>query len=43
MVYKNGALKIIFGPKRDKVTGAEENIVRSSTGLICTLPQIIIG
>jgi hypothetical protein len=41
-VFENGVLRIIFGPKRDDLTGNGENYIMRSL-VICTAYQILFG
>jgi hypothetical protein len=41
-VFENRALKRIFGPERDKVTGGGENYIMRSL-MICTAHLLLFG
>jgi len=41
-VFENRALRRIYGPKRDEVTGIGENYIMKSL-MICTAHQILFG
>jgi hypothetical protein len=41
-LFENRVLRRIFGPKRDKVTGSEENCVMRSL-MICTSHTIFLS
>jgi hypothetical protein len=41
-VFENRALRTIFGPKRDEVTGEWRRLHKEAL-MICTLQQILVG
>jgi len=37
-VFENRVLRRVFGPKRDEITGNEENYIMSSLGIFTAYP-----
>jgi hypothetical protein len=41
IVFENGVMRRIFGPKRDKMTGSLRKLDKEELRIMCTSPNII--